>query len=130
MKVILQYDLEGNLLEEHDLTKTEIANMFGVTHVAIGQAVTGQVLSVAGFQWREVTKSSRKCARVGPVYDLIGADATLKIAKYYKGRLISVYDGLDDAAYKNRIDRQVIYRMTISTMEVEPINGFIFKKIE
>lgn len=129
-RVILQYDLEGNFLREWEsYTLAAIGIQLGIDSTDLSRAINNQIETAGNFQWR-VQDRGRIPTRISQAYDVLGSRVEIKVAKYYSGRLISVYDSINEAAYKNRVSEADISRELSNPGTYSNIGGFTFKKIE
>jgi hypothetical protein len=124
--IILQYDLEGNFLREWDIPQTHIAEKLNIDHSDLNRAVLNKMETAGGFQWR-VSDRGRTPSKISQAYEVYAGMREVPVKKYYQGRFICVYNSMQEAAYKNRIDISNVSRVVSG--EERDINGFTFERL-
>lgn len=124
-KVVRMYDLEGNFLEEFKSIKNASTEL-KIAHSDISNCVNDRVHKVESFQFRLLKTSRLKY--IGSVVDLPYGREKIKVGKYWKDKLISVYNSITEAADKNDLNTGSIQQNILG--ERNSVNGFVFKKIE
>ena len=121
---ILQYDLEGYLLDIHtDKTLKEIANELNIDYTGLCDNLNNKLERTGRFQFRK-QYSNRVPNKVADVSSLKNGRYN-KIHKYYKGRYITTYDSAVQAADKNNLDISAIFRVLEG--ETNQTGGYTFK---
>ena len=70
--------------------------------------------------------SERLLMSIGSVWNINKANVEIPVAKYYRGKLISIYKSVTEAADKNNIAKSQISR----NLDNREVNGFMFKTIK
>ena len=120
---IRAYDLEGNFLADYE-SAADCARLLKIDKENIFSVLYGHAAFASHFQFRYLTKRTPKT--IHPLSVIKKTGTNIPIAKYFSGRLISVYNSISEAAEKNNL----------STASVsQSVNGewlsscFRFKKI-
>jgi len=117
---VLLFDMQGFFLEEFN-SISECAYIIGASQPQISNVISGQHLSVNGFQVRKKFEN-RNIEKIG---DITGRRAnTTIVGKYWNDRLICTYDSILSAAEKTGIDPGSISGSIIPGYKC---NGFTFK---
>ncbi|MFP4698700.1 MAG: hypothetical protein ACLFMO_08350 [Eubacteriales bacterium] len=120
---ILQYDLEGYLLDIHeDKTLKEIANELKIDYTGLCDNLNNKLERTGRFQFRRQF-SNRIPNKIADVSSLKNGRYG-KIHKYYKGRYITTYDSVVQAADKNNLDAAAIFRVLEG--EIKQTGGYNF----
>ena len=103
------YDLEGNLLETvNGASYADVAVQLGMSPQSVLDCLKNRIRQSGGFQLRYVSEDN-------PVWDTIGdiTNATRRqdpFLKIYKGRVIAMYDSLEEAEKKSKVSAGSISR--------------------
>ena len=117
---IRMFDLEGNFLQDFD-SVLEASEFTGCSQSIISECANGYCNYCGNFQFRK-----------GAILESIPSIHTMldgkckPIAKYWKGRLISVYNSQIECAIKNKIEHSIISN---AVNKEYAHNGFTFKFI-
>lgn len=126
MRTILKYDLEGNFLEEITAdTLKSLSEKEGVSSSLLLDNLKGRNSTCNNFQYMEKTDKIR--LNIPSAYHLKTGRPDKPLVKLYKGKIISVYNTLNEASYKNRISVLEILSCLQGTRKV---NGFSFAWVE
>lgn len=119
------YDLEGNFLSDFT-SQREASEELGVDERLISRNINGYINFAENFQFRKIKLKTP--LRTGNVLTCFNSGKKKKcIAKYFQGRLISVYKTYSEAYENNKIAPGII---THCVQRGTPYKGFTFKEVE
>lgn len=125
MTVIRIFDLEGNFLEDVDNEK-EAARVTKVALTSVYDVISGAYLCAGKFQFRKYNERT-----IGNIYKLSPIEktrgTTKPVAKYWKDKLICVYNSIHEAASKNDMDISNIIKSCKNNTTL--VSGFVFKYV-
>lgn len=122
-KSVRAYDLEGNFLEDF-LSLSDAAKELGLHVSNISRVVLGEVVTADCYQFRELTDVTLN--HLPPAYDFSNGYDFMPIGKYWKGRLVSVYNSQREAATRNDVSQGNI---SDAIRLNQKIKGFVFKPL-
>jgi len=122
---VASYDLEGNLLEVIEGTSyADIAVAFDVTPIGLTDCLRGKIRQTRGFQFRLIRDELPVWKTIG---DITNATRTQEpFLKIYKGRVIAMYESLEEAERKSKVNISGISRCLSG--EINEAGGFNWVK--
>lgn len=129
MKKICIYDLEGNYLKSFkDSSYKDIELDLKLKIGSISQCLNNRVYKIKTYQFREYHRDRTPLKNINEVYSKLRNSNTNKpVAKYFEGKVISVYNSIEEAAFKNDIHVSNI-RLALKSKRGYS-SGFIWKQI-
>lgn len=108
---IAMYDLEGNFLEvfENLGSVRDLERELKIPQSSLNNCLKGKINSTINRQFRLVY-SDKILTKIGDVSDSTQGKSNRIIVKMYKGKIVSTYNTLKEAALKNGLNESCISR--------------------
>lgn len=121
------YDLEGFYLETiNDTNAKQLSVLFNIDYTGVVNHLKGNLLSAGSKYQFKKTFKGRVLKQVGDISSVM-VNKSIKIHKYYKGRYITTYNSVTEAAEKNDLDISGVSRVVNGLSNT--VGGYTFTKV-